>query len=136
MHELSAATSVVRTVLMAAEGKGVKRIRRVKVEVGELTLLNPEQLEFCFGIAAKDTIADGAKLEISVKPAVLVCSKCGSRISWSSPGDDPALHLIPPMVQCECGSTSLKVVSGRELSVLSMTVEQEEKERAEAPASS
>jgi hydrogenase nickel incorporation protein HypA/HybF len=124
MHELSAATAVLRTVLKAAEGRNLKRITGIKLQIGELTLINPEQLEFCFGVAARDSIAEGAKLEIQSVPGELRCRKCGSAFNWTLVDDDPALHLVGPRLSCECGSGEVEIVAGREMSVVSMTVEQ------------
>lgn len=123
VHELSAATSILRTILPAAEEKGATEIKSVKLEIGELTLLNPDQLRFCFQIAAKDTIAQGADLVIENRPAVVACQNCGKRFSWHNVDDDPALHLIPPMIECDCGSASIKILSGREMKVVSIKIE-------------
>ncbi len=124
MHELSAATAILRTVLRVAEENGAEVIREVKLQIGELTLLNPEQLTFCFDIASRGTAAEGASLEIDKVPAVLRCQDCGREMEWRSLDDDPALHLISPKLVCKCGSTRIKVVSGREMKIVSMKVEQ------------
>ena len=126
MHELSAATSMVRTIVKAAQENGARRIKSVRVQIGELTLLNPEQLSFCFDVASKDTIAQGAKLDIEKVPAEIECRNCGSHFSWEMHEDDPALHLIPPMLKCKCGTSSVRIVAGREFKVVSITVEQDE----------
>jgi len=123
MHELSAASAILRTVQQAPGGKDARRISRVKVEIGELTLLNPDQLRFCFGIVSRETNAEGAELDIEIRQAVIECSSCGKRFSWSLPGDDPAYHLMSPRIGCDCGSSDVRIVSGRELRVVSMTVE-------------
>jgi hydrogenase nickel incorporation protein HypA/HybF len=123
MHELSAATAILRTVQQAPEGKNAKRISRIRMEIGELTLLNPDQLRFCFEIASKGTNAEGAELEITVKPALIECSSCGRRFNWSLSGEDPAYHLVSPKIGCNCGSSDVSIVSGRDLKVVSMTVE-------------
>ncbi len=124
MHELSAATAIVRTVVRACEGREVRTIKVIRLQIGDLTLLNPEQLRFCFEIASKETLAEGADLEIQRKPAELECRNCGATFKWK-PVDDPAYHLVGPRLQCECGASDIRVVSGREMQVVSMTVEQE-----------
>jgi hydrogenase nickel incorporation protein HypA/HybF len=123
MHELSAATAILRTVQQTSEGKNARKITKVRVEIGELTLLNPEQLSFCFGIAAKGTNAEDAKLEVKVNPATIECNSCGKRFEWSMPGEDPAYHLVSPRIGCDCGSSEVRIASGRDLKVASMTVE-------------
>jgi hydrogenase nickel incorporation protein HypA/HybF len=123
MHELSAATAILRTVQQTSEGKNSRKITKIRIEIGELTLLNPEQLRFCFGIAAKGTNAEDAELEVKVNPATIECSSCGKRFEWSMPGEDPAYHLVSPRIGCDCGSSDVRIASGRELKVVSMTVE-------------
>jgi hydrogenase nickel incorporation protein HypA/HybF len=126
VHELSAATAIVKTILSASEDRMVRRIRSVDLKIGQLTLLSPEQLEFCFQIASKGTIAEGAELNMERSPAVLECESCGSSFPWAPPEDDPANHLVLPILQCECGATKVRVVSGRELEVVSINVEKAE----------
>lgn len=123
MHELSAATAILRTVQQTAEGKNARKITKVRVEIGELTLLNPEQLRFCFGIATKGTNAEDAELEVKVNPATIECVSCGKHFEWSMPGEDPAYHLVTPRIGCDCGSSDVRIASGRDLKVVNMTVE-------------
>ncbi len=124
MHELSSATVVVRTAVGVAAERGASRVTRVKLQIGELTLLNPDQLRFCFGVASKGTLAEGAELDVEIGPAVLACQSCGSRFRWTAPYDDPASHLYTPRLSCSCGSSDLKTISGRELKIISVTVQQ------------
>ncbi len=123
MHEFSAAASIVKTIIPAAEKKDAIRIKSVKMKIGKLTLLNPDQLNFCFEVAAEGTLAEEAKLQIEEEPAILKCRNCGKEFPWNQEVDDPALHMVPPTLKCECGSTSIKIQSGREMKVVSITVE-------------
>ncbi len=49
MHELSMADAMVKTVLDVAEKNDATEIIEVTIEVGKLTMLNPEQLKFLTG---------------------------------------------------------------------------------------
>lgn len=122
MHELSAAISIVQTLLKVARERSVRKIKAVRLEVGDLTLLNPDQLRFCFEVAARGTLAEGAELRIERKPTVLRCQKCNRVFEWA-PEEDPLSHLLPLRLACTCRSTDVKVESGRELRVVSMTAE-------------
>jgi len=122
MHELSAATSIVQTVLKVAKERSVRRVKAVRVELGDLTLLNPDQLKFCFEVAARGTLAEGAELKIERKPATLCCQDCHRTFEWV-PVDDPLYHLGPTRLTCACGSGNVKVESGRDLRIVSMTAE-------------
>ncbi len=131
MHELSAATSIVQTVLQVAKERSVRRVKAVRLEVGDLTLINPDQLRFCFEVAARGTLAEGAELKIERKPATLSCQDCRRTFEWKH-DDDPLYHLVPAQLTCSCGSGNLKVESGRDLRIVSMTAEKAARSKPQA----
>jgi hydrogenase nickel incorporation protein HypA/HybF len=61
VHELGVALEVLDIVTRGAAGRSV---RRVVVEVGELTAVLPDALAFSFQLASEGTSAAGAELEI------------------------------------------------------------------------
>ena len=74
----------------------------------------PASLTFCFGLVAKDTVCDGARLELEVVPARLRCGACGHE--W---------EIDVPAFRCpRCASGDAEVVSGEELEVESIEVEE------------
>jgi len=120
MHELSLADGILKTVLQAAEKEGATKIKSIKIEMGEILLVNAEQLTFCFDVISKDTIAEGAELDITyLKPRVL-CNKCRKEFEIVSDNDLPILSMI-----CGCGSNDLTVLSGREFNIKSMRIEED-----------
>ncbi|HUK03900.1 MAG TPA: hydrogenase maturation nickel metallochaperone HypA [Burkholderiales bacterium] len=68
MHELSLAQSVVEIVEEAARREGAARVESVRLEIGELSHVEPESLAFAFEVAARDGCARGARLEICRTP--------------------------------------------------------------------
>ena len=48
-------------------------MRSSSVRVGRLRQVVPESLEFCFGMVARGTVCEGARLELEVVPAGLRC---------------------------------------------------------------
>ncbi|MCC7573282.1 MAG: hydrogenase maturation nickel metallochaperone HypA [Candidatus Methanofastidiosum sp.] len=56
MHELSLADGMLKTVLDAAQKEKAKKIKSIKLEMGEILLVNTEQLTFCFDIISKGTM--------------------------------------------------------------------------------
>ncbi|AAB89875.1 hydrogenase expression/formation protein (hypA) [Archaeoglobus fulgidus DSM 4304] len=109
MHEMSFAEAIIRNVLRFAEEKQAKTVTSVRVRVGELLLINPEQLQFCFSVASKGTIAEGAKLEISVERADIRCLLCGRELSKDE-------------MLCECGGFA-QVKGGKDFILESVVVE-------------
>jgi hydrogenase nickel incorporation protein HypA/HybF len=61
MHELSIANSIVE---ICAGRAGDARVTRVRLEIGQLAAVMPDAVRFCFDVCAKDTVLEGAALEI------------------------------------------------------------------------
>jgi hydrogenase nickel incorporation protein HypA/HybF len=63
MHELSLAREIVAIVCKAATGH---RVRQVKLEIGKLSGVTPDAIEFCFDAVAQGTLAERARLDMNV----------------------------------------------------------------------
>lgn len=113
MHELSIASAIVATVERHARGRTV---RSVRVRVGRLRQVVPDSLEFCFGMVARESVCEGARLELEVVPAVLRCAGCGHE--W---------EIREPPFRCPaCAGGDVVAVRGEELEVESIEVEEEQ----------
>lgn len=110
MHELSIAQGVVEICQQHAEGK---RVLGVTLEVGTLSGVVPEALEFCFEASTRGTLLEGARLDIDRVVASGYCSGC-NRTSPIGSYFDPC-----PL----CGASPLEVRSGEELRVKDLEVE-------------
>jgi hydrogenase nickel incorporation protein HypA/HybF len=77
MHELSIAANLVENVLEFAETPPPKKILKVLLQVGELTCVEPDQLQFCYESVAKETAIEDSTLEIERVPAEVKCPHCG-----------------------------------------------------------
>jgi hydrogenase nickel incorporation protein HypA/HybF len=108
MHELSIAQSVVATVL---ERTGGRPVLRVRLQVGQLSGVLADSLDFCFGLVAAGTTLEGAALEIDQPTGTGHCRACGE--------DFELADLLP---LCPCGSADVRIVAGRELVVTSVEV--------------
>ncbi len=85
MHEMSIAQSMLAIVLEEAGTHGLKSLSRIHIKVGELTAVVPEALEFCFGVIAEGTPAEGAFLEIELVPAQARCNACARGFRFQGP---------------------------------------------------
>lgn len=63
MHELGLAEGILAVVLDVAARE---RVERVRVSVGELQRVVPDSLRFCFELAAQDTLASTAVLDVEI----------------------------------------------------------------------
>ncbi len=77
MHEMSIAMNIVEIAVQSAKQHGAQKINSITVEIGALSGVVPEALEFCFEAATKDTPAEGSKLEIIYLKAEAHCPHCG-----------------------------------------------------------
>ena len=113
MHEFSIASAVVDTVVRHAAGR---RVTVVTVRCGRLRQVVPDSLDFAFGLVARETVCEGARLEQEQVAARLRCAACERE--W---------EIELPAFRCPaCGTGEVEVVSGEELEVESIEVLQEE----------
>jgi hydrogenase nickel incorporation protein HypA/HybF len=68
MHEFKLVEDILRDVLKAAEKNKGQKVSIVRLRVGEKCHAQPENIEFLFKQAARGSIAEKAKLEITVIP--------------------------------------------------------------------
>lgn len=130
MHEFSAACSIVDTALEAAKNHNATRVTVVNVELGEFTFLIPEQLIFNFEIATKNTLLEGAELRIETVKGKLKCNNCGFEgHSEIDPDIPPQIAIFSPMKCSKCGSSSTKIIGGKDFIITNI-----EAEVAEHPA--
>jgi hydrogenase nickel incorporation protein HypA/HybF len=114
MHELSIAQSLIELACEAAERDGCQRVTRLFVRLGAMSGVVREALEFSFDLAAEDTLCAGAKLEIEETKIIVYCPSCEARKTIS----DGYILCCPT-----CGQPTSQIVSGRELELISVEVE-------------
>lgn len=110
MHELGITQNIVAIASEYASGAPVKRIT---LEVGQLTAVLPEAIRFCFDVCAQNTALAGAKLEIIEKSGLARCRQCGSEVA-----------LSVPFGVCGCGCRDLQIIQGEELSIKELETEE------------
>ncbi len=77
MHELSIASGLVEKLLQFAQENPDKKLVEVRLMVGELSHIEPEQLRFCYESVTVDTPIGGSTLTIENVPASVICPHCG-----------------------------------------------------------
>ncbi len=105
MHELSIAQALIGQLETVATAEQADAVTRAAIVVGGLSGVDPEALRMAFPLAAHETIAEGAELDIEFVPAVLTCKACGQKF-----------HPEFAFMICEqCGSSDVELDGGREL---------------------
>ncbi len=112
MHEMAIAQSLLDIVLQhAAEQPG--KVTRIKLQVGQMTQVVPDALEFGFQALAQGTVAEKAVLDIEIVPLTVHCESCRHTFSLGN------YRFLCP----KCQSTQIKILTGRELAVEYLEVE-------------
>ncbi|HXE94865.1 MAG TPA: hydrogenase maturation nickel metallochaperone HypA [Dongiaceae bacterium] len=110
MHEMSITQGIIELCL---EHAGKRRILSLEVEIGELSSVVPEAIEFCFEACSRETLLEGAQLVIIRIPGVGQCLECGR--------ETPLTELYG---SCRhCGSNRVTILAGEELRVREIEVE-------------
>ena len=110
MHEFSIIENIFKTIKEVAEKEKLKKITKVSLVIGGLRQIVPDVFEFAFQITSKDTLAEGAVLDIEKIPVEVRCKNC----SEISPVED---HIF----FCHhCQSTQVNIVKGKELYIKSL----------------
>lgn len=110
MHEMSITQSVVEICEAHASGR---KVTDVVLEIGELSGVVPDSVEFCFEACTKGTLLDGARLRIEVVPGKGSCPSCAE--------ESPVATLFDPCSRC--GAFGMSIVSGEELRVKELELE-------------
>ena len=110
MHELSIVRGIVELCEQHAGGRPVKL---VAVEIGALSGVVPEALEFSFEAGTNGTLLAGARLEIDLIPATGHCAACDKTVPIGS-----FIDACP-----ECGNLPLEIRSGEEMRVKYLEVD-------------
>lgn len=109
MHELSLVQGVIE---ICEQHAGGRRVLEVTLEIGTLSGVVPEALEFCFDAATRGTQLEGAELVIERVAASGLCNSCG-QVSPMATYFDPC-----PV----CGALAIELRSGDEMRVKDLEV--------------
>ena len=114
MHEMSLTEGVVRIIEDQAAAHGFARVKTVWLEIGELSTVVPDSMEFCFDAVARgNPLTEGARLEIIRIPGAAWCMDCAQSVAIASRTDECPL----------CGGYHLSVTDGDQMRIKEMEVE-------------
>ena len=113
MHEMSLAEGILQIVEDAAKAQGFSKVREVRLEIGALSGVEVEALSFCMDVVLKNSVADGAKVELDRVPGAGWCMQCADTVAIE------ALYDACP----KCGSYQVQATGGTEMRVKDLLVE-------------
>jgi hydrogenase nickel incorporation protein HypA/HybF len=114
MHELSIAQSIlsIAEASIPADSEGV--VTTVSLKIGGLSSIEIESLLFAFCIIKKDTKLQNAELGIEIIQGEAECLECGTVFPVNGYGT-----CCP-----QCKRYASKILRGKELQVLSITIDE------------
>ena len=116
MHEMSAMVRLAGIAEANARAQGAVRVRKMTVAVGAMTGILPVYLKKYFPEATRGTLLEGAELVCDEIPVQVCCAGCGGTYAPNAENGRKC-----PV----CGDVRGKVVAGRELTVVSLEIEEE-----------
>ena len=113
MHEFSISDEIVKNVLGAVKESNGQKVLSIQLEIGELALLNVEQVTFWIREMFRGSVAEGAKIKVRTIKARIKCESCGYRGGMNLDQPDLFRHALP--YSCpKCQSFAIDVEKGRE----------------------
>ena len=105
MHETAIVMGLMRIIETHAARVGASRVLRVKLKVGRLRAVEPQQLCSCFEMFAEGTVAEGAELVIETLGVRGRCRACTTEFAVAN------YHFACPA----CAGSDIEVIQGQEL---------------------
>lgn len=113
MHEFAIAQSLIGIIEQEVLPYTEAKVTRVRVLIGKLSGVIPDALKFAFEAISVGGIAEGASLEIEEVPLRIRCHQCGE-----------VFPVADPFLTCSsCEGTDVEMVTGRELEIRSIEIE-------------
>ncbi len=112
MHEMSLCESVLQVLETEAQRQQFSRVNTVWLEIGVMSGVEIEAMRFCFDVIVRNTLADGATLEIIEVSAEAWCLECAQTV-----GIQQRYDACP-----HCGSFQLQVIRGEEMRIKELEV--------------
>ena len=113
MHELSIAMNIVEIVDEEVKKAEASVVRELELDIGRLSGVVIEALEFALTEAVKDSVLEKARITINDIPATAKCNECQFEFAVED--------LYTPCPSCHSFDT--EIISGGELRIRSLFVD-------------
>ncbi len=118
MHEMGVALNIVDRIDFHAKNAGAKKVRNVILRFGDVSGIETDYLDKCWEHACEGTILEGANFEYDIVKGMLRCRSCGCEYGAFE-------AIMQDEVLCPaCGSPEYDVISGQEMEIVNITIEE------------
>jgi hydrogenase nickel incorporation protein HypA/HybF len=112
MHELSIVQNIIKIVAIETQKSGVDKATEVNLEIGQLSGIEYNSLEFAFQNLSPGSVIEGAKINIEKPSGTALCKNCGNKFNIETFIGSCSL----------CNSIDIDIIRGKELRVKSITI--------------
>ncbi|NBC84041.1 MAG: hydrogenase maturation nickel metallochaperone HypA [Bacteroidetes bacterium] len=113
MHEFSLAQNIVEIATEQFHGHNVRKIEAIDIEIGTLSGVVKEALEFALEEAVKNTVLEKATIRLIDIQARANCGACGNTFDMND-----FFGVCPA-----CQSPQCEIISGKELKIKSLRID-------------
>ncbi len=112
MHELSIATSILKTAEEeVAKIKG-RNVAEIFLEIGEISGVEISSLEFVWDACMKNSVLENAKVHISKPEGLAKCAECGNEFKV-----EKIFDFCP-----KCNSPFKEILRGKEMKIKKLII--------------
>lgn len=112
MHELSIATSIIKTAEKEVQDNGGEKVLEIYLEIGKLSGVELQSLLFIWELSSKGTVLQDSKLTITEPEGMAQCAECET---------DFKLEKIYDSCP-KCNSPFKNIISGKELKIKKLII--------------
>ena len=113
MHELQVTQNILDIAIKHGKNSNASRILQLNIVIGQLSSFIDDSIQFYWDLISKDTMAEGATLNIMRIPAEFSCLDCGNHY-----------NISPDGFECpDCGSSHVEILTGKEFYLDSLDIE-------------
>ena len=112
MHEISLLENILEILEDHAKSQEFNRVKKISLEIGKLSCVEPDALRFGFDVVMKNTLAENAELEIRQADGLGNCKQCGQTVRLETLHDPCSA----------CGSPGVIVAQGNEMKIIDLVV--------------
>ncbi len=113
MHEIGIMERTLEIAITNAKQQNAHKINKITMNIGKLSGVIPDALEFAFDVVTKDTIAENATLTINTIPVICYCNSCQENFypqEW--------------FFECpKCHQFSNNIIQGKEIELMSVEID-------------
>lgn len=120
MHELSVCRDIVDIVTSRLETAGGGRLLKVNIETGPHSCVNIQLIRSAFRASIRDTVLEGADLDVGNRPLRYRCVGCGRVGTDAAPG---GLRRLLGRSCPDCGSRRRRQEIDDAITIRSMEIE-------------